>query len=181
MLAPRADAGSQVNVPRQAHAIVLAEHFTVERSAPKVADPPEVEDDAPGCVPAFGQTQFCAVPAGLGRIIFKLARAMRHAHALPAVGRRIAIGALGKLPLAVQQQADIAALGRVPTRFGIGDRSVHSLPLVSSRYSVTDGLRRLQPDKSLQQFPLPRMRESVRVLLTRPAGPAGGVARIAND
>ena len=40
VITPRADAISQINTPRQAHAIVLADHLAVEISAAKVADPP---------------------------------------------------------------------------------------------------------------------------------------------
>ena len=93
VIASRMDAISQVNAPRQAHAVVLADHLTVEISAPKVADSPEVEHDAPICIPAISAgTVLCGTQPDSGRLVFKLARAMRHAHALPAVGRRVAVG-----------------------------------------------------------------------------------------
>ena len=88
--------------------MVLAQGLPVEVEAAEVAHPPGVEDEAavPG-LPVGGDLEAGAVPARGGRIVLELAGAVRHADSPPAGRRRIPVGGLGELPLAVEQKAEV--------------------------------------------------------------------------
>ena len=99
----------EVEAPGAAHAVVLAQGPAVEVEAAEVAHPPGVEGEAAvPDLPVGGDLETGAVPARGGRVVLELAGAVGHADPPPTGRGRIPVGSLGELPLAVEQEAEVA-------------------------------------------------------------------------